>query len=80
VAQAALHEGLSGGDYFVVDLPREKYGRVTELNQRFADLSLSFVDAAVVAISEVLELPRIATTDRRDFEPLAAALSLQLLP
>lgn len=79
-AQAALYEGLSGGDYFVFDLPREKYSRVAELNQRFADLSLGFVDAAVMAISEVLELPRIATTDRRVFGPLAAAFSLQLLP
>jgi hypothetical protein len=38
------------------------------------------VDAAIVALAETLRLPRIATTDRRHFEPLAAALSLELLP
>ncbi len=35
---------------------------------------------AIVARAESLRLPRIATTDRRDFEPLAEALSLELLP
>jgi hypothetical protein len=33
-----------------------------------------------VALAETLGLSRIATTDRRHFEPLAAALSLQLVP
>jgi|SRR5882724_2171264 len=79
-AQATFHRGLAGGHYFVVDLPREHYGRVEELNRQFSQLSLGFVDAAVVAISEVLGLPRIATTDRRDFAPLAAAFALELLP
>lgn len=53
---------------------------LAELNQQFAELELGFVDAAVVAISESLGVSRIATTDRRDFEPLAKALSIQLLP
>ncbi len=79
-AQTALYKGLSGGHYFVADLPKEKYQRVEELNRQFAELSLGFVDAAIVAISEVLGLPRIATTDRRDFTPLAAAFTLELLP
>ncbi|HUP47526.1 MAG TPA: hypothetical protein VNA04_01925 [Thermoanaerobaculia bacterium] len=68
------------GEYFVADLPQEKYGRVLELNERFASLDLGFVDAAVVALSEWLALPRIATADRRHFEPLAVALGLTLLP
>lgn len=79
-SRMAFYEGLSDGHYFVADLPRDKYPRVTELNQRFQDLSLGFVDAAVVAIGESLGLLRIATTDLRDFEPLASALSLTLLP
>ena len=54
--------------------------RVAELNRIFSALSLGFVDAAVVAIGESLGLLRIATTDRRDFEPMAPALSLELLP
>ena len=72
--------GLAGGQYFVVDLPLESYRRVEELNRQFADLSLGFVDAAVLAISEFLGLSRIATVDRRHFTPLAAAFALELLP
>lgn len=79
-ARLRFYEGLSGGYYFVADLPREGYARVAELNRQFPELSLGFVDAAVVAIGEALGLRRIATTDRRDFEPLASALSLTLLP
>jgi hypothetical protein len=79
-AQLSLYEGLSGGHYFVADLPKEKYQRVAELNRQFANLSLGFVDAAIVAISEFLGLYRIATTDRRDFNPLASAFELELLP
>ena len=79
-AQFALYEGLSGGHYFVAGLPKEKYQRVAELNRQFADLSLGFVDAAIVAIGEFLGVYRIATTDRRDFSPLASALQLEILP
>ena len=79
-AQIRFYRGLRDGQYFVVDLPVEGYRRVEELNRQFADLSLGFVDAAVVAISEFLGVPRIATTDRRHFIPLAAAFALELLP
>lgn len=79
-AQLSLYEGLTGGHYFVAELPKEKYQRIAELNRQFADLSLGFVDAAIVAISEFLDLHRIATTDRRDFNPLALAFGLELLP
>lgn len=79
-ARLVFYQGLAESHYFVADLPRSAYVRVADLNRQFADLELGFVDAAVVAISESLRLPRIATTDRRDFEPLARALSLELLP
>jgi uncharacterized protein len=79
-ARIGFYQALAEGDYFVADLARERYRRVLELNQQFASLSLGFVDAAVVAIAEQLGVPRIATTDRRDFEQIATALSLLLLP
>ncbi len=79
-ARLTFYEALSDGHYFVADLPRDRYSRVTELNRQFAELSLGFVDAAIVAIGEALGLLRIATTDRRDFEPMGPALSLVLLP
>ena len=79
-AREMLYEGIVGDAYLVVDLPAAGYARVAELNRQFADLELGFVDAAVVTIAEALEVPRIATTDRRHFEPLARDLGLELLP
>jgi predicted nucleic acid-binding protein len=38
------------------------------------------VDASIIALAETLGLSRVATTDRRHFEPLAATFSLELLP
>lgn len=75
-----FYSGIVEGYYLVVDLPQDAYARVAELNRQFADLDLGFVDAAVVAVAEALGLSRIATADRRHFEPLARALSLDLLP
>jgi predicted nucleic acid-binding protein len=75
-----FYDGISGGYYLVADLPKPAYARVTELNRRFADLDPGFVDAAIVALAEVLGLSRIATVDRRHFEPMASALRLDLLP
>jgi uncharacterized protein len=51
------------GFYRVVDLQPSDYARVQELHSKYADLPLDFVDAAVVAISERLREPRIATLD-----------------
>jgi uncharacterized protein len=79
-SRLTFYQGLTGGYYLVADLPHDAYPRVAELNRQFEDLELGFVDAAVVALAETLGLTRIATTDRRHFEPLAAALSLQLIP
>ncbi len=79
-ARFEFYRALAEGHYFVADLERERYARILELNRQFSSLSLGFVDAAVVAIAEQLGVRRIATTDRRDFEPLAPALSLVLLP
>ena len=79
-SRLTFYQGISEGYYLVADLPRAAYPRLAELNRRFDDLGLGFVDAAVVALAEALGLSRIATTDRRHFEPLAAALSLQLVP
>jgi hypothetical protein len=79
-ARLTLYDGLTGGHYFIADLPRERYSRVAELNRLFSTLSLGFVDAAIIAIGESLGLLRIATTDRRDFEPMVPSLALELLP
>ena len=64
----------------VADLPKDAYARVSDLNRRFDDLALGFVDASIIALTETLGLSRIATTDRRHFAPLAATFSLEILP
>jgi predicted nucleic acid-binding protein len=79
-SRLTFYDGMSGGYYLVVDLPKNAYPRVAELNRRYAELDLGFVDAAIVAQAEALGLSRIATPDRRDFEPMAAALSLTVVP
>ena len=79
-AQQAFYRGLIDAHYSIADLPHDRYARVAELNERFADLELGFVDAAVVAIAEAIGILRIATADRRHFGPIAAAMNLQLVP
>jgi predicted nucleic acid-binding protein len=79
-SRQTFYAGIVEGAYLVVDLPQDGYARVADLNRRFDDLNLGFIDAAIVALAETLGLSRVATTDRRHFAPLAAALSLQLVP
>jgi len=79
-SRMTFYAGITGGHYFVADLPRSAYARVIEINRQFADISLGFVDAAVVALAGTLNLSRVATTDRRHFAPLAAHFSLELVP
>ncbi|MGQ0573111.1 MAG: type II toxin-antitoxin system VapC family toxin [Pseudonocardia sp.] len=79
-AQLALYTDITDGIYLVVDLEQERYRRVLELNRRFSDLRFGFVDAAVAALSEQLGVRRVATTDRRHFPAIGAAVPLELVP
>jgi predicted nucleic acid-binding protein len=55
------------GSVAVVDLEWGDYARARQLVARYADLSLSFVDASIIAVAERLEETTIATLDRRHF-------------
>jgi predicted nucleic acid-binding protein len=79
-SRVVFYAGITEGHYLVADLPRQAYPRIAAINQEFEELNLGFVDAAIVALAETLKVPRIATTDRRHFTPLAARFALQLLP
>lgn len=79
-ARHAFYLDLVDRAFHVVDLDLSRYGRVLELNRRFADLDLGFVDAAVAATAEQLGLERLVTTDRRHFPAIAGEVALQLLP
>lgn len=79
-ARLAFYAGIVEGHYLVADLPSGSYPRVVELHEQFRPLAIGFVDAAVVALAEAMGIPRVATTDRRHFEPMAAPLGLRLMP
>jgi predicted nucleic acid-binding protein len=76
----AFFAGLVGGHYLVADVPRQAYPRIAAIDEQFADLSLGFVDAAIVALAERLRITQVATTDRRHFAPLAARFSFTVIP
>jgi predicted nucleic acid-binding protein len=79
-SQILFYEGLTDSRYFLADLPPAGYLRVHELNRRYRNLRLGFVDAAVLATAEILGVNRIATTDRRDFEVVRASFPIEILP
>lgn len=79
-ARLAFYEDIERGVYIVIALPSEHYARVFDLNRRYQDLGLGFVDAAVITIAETLGIGRVATTDRRHFSAVSATIALELLP
>ena len=78
----ALLEDISIGAYSIEDLKPEDYQRIRGICDRYADADIGFVDAAVLAIVERLNEPKLATLDRRHFGLLRPrhADSLTLLP
>ena len=60
----------------------EDYARVGELLQSYADLRLGLVDAAVLAVTERLREPKLATLDHRHFTVVRPrhVKALELLP
>ena len=81
-ALVALVADIEAGACTVVDLEAADYTRVRELCDRYADADIGFVDAAVLAIVERLDEPKLATLDRRHFGLLQPRHreSIELLP
>lgn len=79
-ARQAFYRGLAEGAWLIADLPHDRYDELAAIDRRFPDLNPGFVDASLVVLADVTGVRRIATSDRRHFEPLAAAYSLALLP
>jgi len=79
-ARRQFYRGLVEASYLMVDVPQDRVTRIAEIDERFADLELGFVDSSIVALAESLGVPRVATADRRHFEPLARAFALELVP
>jgi predicted nucleic acid-binding protein len=61
---------------------QEDYLRSAEIIRQYADAKLDFVDALIVAIAERLNITRLLTLDRRDFQLIRPkhCTSFELLP
>lgn len=70
------------GAFQVEDLMTSDYERVVDLLRTYADLKVGFVDCAVLAVTERLEEPKLATLDHRHFGTMRPrhAKALELLP
>jgi predicted nucleic acid-binding protein len=79
-ARWTFYRGIVEAAYLMVELPQEAVARLQEIDRQFDDLDLGFVDCAVAALADTRGIRRIATTDRRHFEPLARAFGWELLP
>lgn len=60
-------EDIVAGAYHLEHLTISDLTRVAELETTYADLDLGMVDAAVIAICERLDEPKVATLDHRHF-------------
>ena len=75
----ALLDDILAGAYLVEELKPEDYRRIHELSDRYADADVGFVDAAVLAVAERLNEPKLATLDFRLLRPRHVD-ALRLLP
>jgi predicted nucleic acid-binding protein len=66
-AFVALLADIESGAYRIEDVASADHRRIRELCDRYADSDIGFVDAAVLAITERLNEPKLATLDRRHF-------------
>ncbi len=81
-AFASFLGDVARGAFAIEDLRSHDYERLGELMTKYADLSLGFVDAAVLAVAERLGERRIATLDHRHFSVvrLRHGEALELIP
>ena len=79
-ARRLFYRGLTEASFLLVELPQERVARIAQIDEQFAELDIGFVDGAIVALAESTGVTRIATADRRHFEPLARAFGLELVP
>jgi uncharacterized protein len=65
--EAAFLRSFGQGSFTLAPLTLADTDRMAELVETYADFPLGGVDAAVIAIAERLNVPTIATLDRRHF-------------
>jgi predicted nucleic acid-binding protein len=67
VPEQALVRSVANGEMTLEALTLPDLRRTLDLLSRYTAARIGFVDAAVVATAERLQISRILTTDRRDF-------------
>ncbi|MCK9420860.1 MAG: PIN domain-containing protein [Nitrospirae bacterium] len=65
--QSELWDFILSGGVRIEDIPEERYSRIRELMEKYADKPMDFADASVVVISEMHKAKTIFTLDRHDF-------------
>lgn len=65
-----LLQDIEIGALVVEDVALSDYARISEVLYQYSDFDIGFVDAAVLAITERLNQPTLATLDRRHFSVL----------
>lgn len=77
-----LLRDILAGAYTVVNLTAEDHARCLEVLERYADAEIGFIDASVLAVTERLKEPKLATTDVKHFRMLRPkhVKALHLLP
>ncbi len=70
------------GSLSLLDPTHDDLDRASQVLDDYADLDVGFVDAAVLAIVERLDEPKLATLDRRHFAAMRPRHieALELLP
>ena len=78
----ALVSDIVAGRYELAALDGDDLARVVELETQYADADIGFVDAAIVAMCERLDVRSVATFDHRHFGMVKPKhrRTLELLP
>ncbi len=81
-AFVALLGDIVAGGMRVEELLDEDLARAAQICSRYRDANVGFVDAAVLAVTERLKEPKLATLDQRHFRMFRPAHvdALELLP
>jgi hypothetical protein len=81
-AELAFLADVRAGLFTLLETTSADLDRIAELVRTYADLPLGTVDASVIALTERLALPAVATLDHRHFTVVRPrhTTSLHLLP
>lgn len=81
-AAADFVESLAATELTLETPVQEDYLRSAQILRQYSDASLDFVDALIAAIAERLNIARVLTLDRRDFQLIRPkhCVSFELLP